>query len=1429
LLLCALALLVGCSGGGGGGDDDDEDVAGDIGGIGGFDGSNIDVTEPDTVDAGCVSDEQCGADVPGLCYAPACNLATGVCGTKAAPFGKACDDDDPCTDADRCVGGDCAGLPFCDDDNPCTDDSCDDGGACVHTPNKSTCSDGDPCTKSDVCAGGSCAGVPKDCDDGNVCTDDGCDPDVNDAAGKPGACVSLPNKATCDDGDACTEGDGCVDAACAATPVDCDDGDVCTVDACAKDGSGCTHQHLGGGAPCDDGDPCTEGDACGVGQGPCAGVPKPCDDANQCTDDVCVDGVCGHSLSVGPCDDGSQCTTGDTCQQGSCVGVSVVCQGTGICVVGACDPVAGCSTAPAPGKPCNDGQACTGDDQCDANGECKGTTDACDDGNACTDDFCVGGQQCLHSVLLGDCQDEQACVLQGTCVQGKCEGAPLDCDDGDPCTSEVCLPGQGCVATVALGVTCDDGDDCTIGDTCTADGCVGSDVGCDDGNPCTDNGCLPGGACLFTANAQPCDDGTACTKDDTCSGGACLGALVTCDDGDACTADTCDTALGCVHGALIGTACDDGAGCTGPDRCQPDGSCVGKPRVCGDGDVCTTDACDPATGACVFSAAPDGTACDDGNACTTDDACDGGSCKGDALVCPGGGTGKCNTAQCDPQQGCIYTPVNDGKACTDPYPHTIGDVCQAGQCKGTGYAFGCQDNSQCNGIDPCMLGSCVNQFCKAKPLIDGDACDDGDPCTEADTCSGGVCAGAPKACDDGKACTVDACDVLAGGCIFTLAPAPGDGALPCDDGDACTATDICLDDGTCAGDGVDCDDGQACTDDTCDPAAGCVHLPTEATCTDGDACTTGDVCTVAGCVGTPVVCNDGNVCTTDTCDGQGGCVFPAVSGAPACAPDMVCAGLLCTAVEVPCEGGKDGAPCPLGQHCTVDGCKPDALGQRVVSVGGAVVQIDGVMQPDALVAPGSTALVRYVCPAGTRSVDGACRECGEDAHCPSTHVCEHFQCVPGGQCTGDADCAPFGTKCNEQTQRCVACETTLDCPGGQVCEANVCKALCSGELPCAQGTCINNICQACTWNGDCGGDTPYCDFVSKACVACQFDGNCPAGHSCVGQVCLPDVCASGDGQVCLDSLDGDAEVTQLTCKQGAGLRGPDDTPGKSVDGGLATEFSGLPVLICGGGCNTSLCGERGSGAVDVDNAPLAGCGLKNPSGAGAPCFDDLLDCTADQCNLQGGCSHTLLPGTCLVDGVCYAQGEGDATGCKVCQPAASTDVLVQLPDGAFCEDGNPCTTGSKCTNKACGGGVPADIALCEDGSPCTWETCDPVQGCLHHPVGDGLLCGAATPCTLPGICQSGTCIDGGEKDCADGDPCTADSCEPTSGCVNVAGGVDCDDGNPCSKDACTPGKGCTHKPAFGPCDDGNPCTVGDSCNVAMKCVSGAPTPGCKPP
>jgi hypothetical protein len=99
----------------------------------------------------------------------------------ACPEGSACDDGDKCTTGDQCKGGTCHGIPLvCTTSNPCEQSVCEpNNGVCLTSNKDGACDDGDPCTQADNCLLGVCTGFPKpgcctvNCT-GKVCGDDGC-------------------------------------------------------------------------------------------------------------------------------------------------------------------------------------------------------------------------------------------------------------------------------------------------------------------------------------------------------------------------------------------------------------------------------------------------------------------------------------------------------------------------------------------------------------------------------------------------------------------------------------------------------------------------------------------------------------------------------------------------------------------------------------------------------------------------------------------------------------------------------------------------------------------------------------------------------------------------------------------------------------------------------------------------------------------------------------------------------------------------------------------------------------------------------------------------------------------------------------------------------------------------------------------------------
>ncbi len=271
-----------------------------------------------------------------ICQQSFCDPETGQCALIADHEGFACEDGDACTIGDKCVAGECvSGVPnTCGDNNPCTDDSCDPAVGCVFTNNVLPCEDGTVCTVGDVCLEGDCqSGELLVCDDENPCTDDSCDP----VAG----CLFVANEAICDDGIECTVGDHCSNSVCVYDELaSCEDENPCTDNLCDP-ANGCVTTV--NDALCDDSDVCTVGDHCSLGD--CVFDDEVlCNDFNSCTDDSCdpVEG-CVFTINEGPCDDFDACTVGESCNAGICGGGDpLVCNDEDDCTVDSCDNVVGC-------------------------------------------------------------------------------------------------------------------------------------------------------------------------------------------------------------------------------------------------------------------------------------------------------------------------------------------------------------------------------------------------------------------------------------------------------------------------------------------------------------------------------------------------------------------------------------------------------------------------------------------------------------------------------------------------------------------------------------------------------------------------------------------------------------------------------------------------------------------------------------------------------------------------------------------------------------------------------------------------------------------------------------------------------------------------------------------------------------------------------
>jgi hypothetical protein len=305
---------------------------------------------------------------------------------------------------------------------------------------------------------------------------------------------ALPTGTACDDGDACSQADTCQNGLCLGTVVVCTPTDACHDAGVCDPATGlCANPAKADGTACDDGDACTQADSCqaGVCQG---ANPVTCVAADAChLAGTCDPSTGTCSQPVGPdgaaCDDGNGCTQLDTCQAGVCQGANpVTCAALDAChLAGACDPSTGVCSQPArpDGTACNDGNACTAADTCQA-GICQGANpvtctakDACHLAGACDPATGVCSQPARPDGAV--CNDGNACTQVDTCQAGACQGAsPVTCAALDAChLAGMCNPTTGVCSNPARadGAACNDGDACTQGDTCHSGVCQGAAVG----------------------------------------------------------------------------------------------------------------------------------------------------------------------------------------------------------------------------------------------------------------------------------------------------------------------------------------------------------------------------------------------------------------------------------------------------------------------------------------------------------------------------------------------------------------------------------------------------------------------------------------------------------------------------------------------------------------------------------------------------------------------------------------------------------------------------------------------------------------------------------------------------------------------------------------------------------------------------------------
>lgn len=1112
--------------------------------------------------------------------------------------------------------------------------------------------------------------------------------------------------------------------------------------------------------------------ACGGGGGetPDEGTPDttvPEDSAVDVASDTKVPDTTLPPTDAGPCaPDECECEQDSDCPQPDSICLSVTCNLESYT----------CESTAHTGTVCDDGDLCTSDDACDESGACTGTTYGCSE-LPCLNAQCNGEGGCTIDMEEGYCAIDGECHITGS---------------SDPSNScSICDPSQIPFAWTPQANCTQQGLECVDGLPC------GSEADCGEDSACITGGCF----CYKSAGANYC--GGCLIDEELCYEPGVPNPSYTC--------EYCNPAQNSLGWTQI-------AGCGQLLPCFQDLKCD-LDSECGFG-LCASEKCDCAS-------------CDEkaGQACLANSQCGvSGSCV--SKVCQCAGLVLCN--------GCIIS--------------------------GT-----CYPNGTLNTSSSCLTCDKGNNSQGWTAVSNGESCDDGNGCTFNDTCAGGQCIPGPETdCHDDLACTLEIClgttnttaahcfhplmsgyCVIDNACVEAGAVNPEDSCLTCNplinafawsppsDGD-CGGDPVCVQGASCSTD-VECvesTDNQPvglCLDGQCD----CVQW-----CVPGASCDVSASCGVGG------TCQSDNSCTCGP-------------------PDNDCFGCLI-----------DGICYPNQINHPTNSCKFCDL---------LVNPIDWAEQPNGSPcdADANACTVSDSCQGGQCEA-GPLMSCADDLTCtldacasvnPIEAFCVYLPvdgfCVLGGACVVDGDLNP--------ENECLICDAlatayswTLisNCPppGGCV-DGDPCDDgdPCTVDDTCADGDCQSGSAMDCTDGLSCTSDS--CDSISGQCTHQLNSGRCLIGGDCYddGDGHPNDPCA-----MCISSTsphtwsaapmgtlcdDGNSCTQADYCQWGycSGQPVCPQVPASTspcIDAGCFPNASGAPTCnpqvfgcVIGNQChfpgatnpledcqecsatNPSGWSNKSNGTNCNLGTPCAGsCQNGVCEGTSGSCPADGIVCTWDTCVPGDHQCYDLMPGYCMIGGVCVPQGTtSDTNPCMVCDTSVSSSGWSPGNNGASCDENG-------CTNEACVNGncaVQSEVN-CADALFCTADDCvstGPSSHTCENSIGPW-YCIISNICVPAGTTDNGnTCMicnpaysQSGFTAKVDGSFCTTGSyCDESCQGGSCQQNTCADDGKICTWDDCLSGQHDCGDIKPGYCKINGACYTANQPNPNNDCEKCVPT------